>query len=134
MIRKKLQNDLKHNDIHIKSRQKNIEINTNINNENENNNNENISLYSSVDKISSMSKKIEKPLNSKEKQILNFTNNKNSDFSLIEINKNMNKIFGNSTSESILKEKKEMKMKIILKMKMKKMALRRRMKKIKNNI
>jgi hypothetical protein len=75
--RKKLQNDLKHNDIHIKSRQKNFEINTNINNENENNNNENISLYSSVDKISSMSKNIEKPLNSKEKQILNFTNNKN---------------------------------------------------------
>ena len=107
--RKKLQNDLKHNDIHIKSRQKNFEINTNINNENENNNNENISLYSSVDKISSMSKNIEKPLNSKEKQILNFTNNKNSDFSLIEINKNMNKIFGNSTSESILKEKKKKK-------------------------
>ena len=107
--RKKLQNDLKHNDIHIKSRQKNLEINTNINNENENNNNENISLYSSVDKISSMSKNIEKPLNSKEKQILNFTNNKNSDFSLIEINKNMNKIFGNSTSESILKEKKKKK-------------------------
>ena len=107
--RKKLQNDLKHNDIHIKSRQKNFQINTNINNENENNNNENISLYSSVDKISSMSKNIEKPLNSKEKQILNFTNNKNSDFSLIEINKNMNKIFGNSTSESILKEKKKKK-------------------------
>ena len=107
--RKKLQNDLKHNDIHIKSRQKNFEINTNINNENENNNNENISLYSSVDKISSMSKNIEKPLNSKEKQILNFTNNKNSDFSLIEINKNMNKIFGNSTSESILKERKKKK-------------------------
>ena len=107
--RKKLQNDLKHNDIHIKSRQKNFEINTNINNENENNNNENISLYSSVDKISSMSKNIEKHLNSKEKQILNFTNNKNSDFSLIEINKNMNKIFGNSTSESILKEKKKKK-------------------------
>ena len=95
--------------MHIKSRQKNLEINTNINNENENNNNENISLYSSVDKISSMSKNIEKPLNSKEKQILNFTNNKNSDFSLIEINKNMNKIFGNSTSESILKEKKKKK-------------------------
>ena len=56
-----------------------------------------------------MSKNIEKPLNSKEKQILNFTNNKNSDFSLIEINKNMNKIFGNSTSESILKEKKKKK-------------------------
>ena len=107
--RKKLQNDLKNNDIHIKPRQKNFQINTNINNENENNNNENISLYSSVDKISSMSKNIEKPLNSKEKQILNFTNNKNSDFSLIEINKNMNKIFGNSTSESILKEKKKKK-------------------------
>jgi WD40 repeat protein len=56
-----------------------------------------------------MSKNIEKHLNSKEKQILNFTNNKNSDFSLIEINKNMNKIFGNSTSESRLKEKKKKK-------------------------
>ena len=126
--RKKLQNDLKHNDMHIKSRQKNLEINTNINNENENNNNENISLYSSVDKISSMSKNIEKPLNSKEKQILNFTNNKNSDFSLIEINKNMNKIFGNSTSESILKEKKKM-MIIKKKMEMKKRMILKKYKK-----
>ena len=71
-------------------------INTNINKDS-------ISLYSSMDKYSNstMSKKFEKPELSKRNNI-NFINNKNSEFSLIEMN---TKIFGNSVSESLIHNK-----------------------------
>ena len=91
--------DIKSNKIkNLKSIQKKEEIiNTDIKNDS-------LPLYSSLDKLSNstISKQFEKQEIDKQNNI-NSINNKNSEFSYFE--KNQNKIFGNSVSESIMHNK-----------------------------